>query len=289
MNAQNIKKLIGSAVALVILTLGGYEVSVSFAPTSYEFTHVSFSETDIPAYQGEAYVVLNDNVPLFSEREKTNTKAFEYYGDLDALGRCTGGYANICQELMPTEARGSISEIKPTGWYNNRYEIVEGGSLYNRSHLIGFQLAGENANEKNLITGTRYFNASTMLPFENMVADYVKETGNHVLYRVMPIFEGDELVARGVTMEAYSVEDQGEGVMFYVFAYNVQPGITIDYETGINYLTPTTSEPIYGNSRSKVYHCPDQKSYADMKKSPNLVEFKNEGEAIKAGYRKAAN
>lgn len=289
MDVKNIKKLIGSAITVVILALGGYEVSVSFEPTSYDFKETSFTATDIPDYQGEAYVVLNDNVPLFSERDKTSTEAFEYYGELDELGRCTGGYANICQDLMPTEPRGSISEIKPTGWHSNRYDIVEGGSLYNRSHLIGFQLAGENANEKNLITGTRYFNASTMLLFENMVADYVKETNHHVLYRVIPIFDGNDLVARGVTMEAYSVEDHGEGIMFNVFAYNVQPGITIDYETGINYLTPKADEVIYGNSRSKVYHCPGQKSYEDMKNSPNLVEFKNEGEAIKAGYRKAAN
>lgn len=188
--------------------------------------------TEIPAYQGETYIEVNGNQPYFTEEEYT-TEVFEYYSELDLLGRCGVAYANICQELMPTEERGKIGMIKPSGWQNVKYpELVEGNYLYNRCHLIGFQLAGENANEKNLITGTRYFNVEGMLPFENMVAEYVQETGNHVLYRVTPEYEGDNLVASGVRMEAWSVEDEGMGISFHVYVYNVQPGVEIDYETG---------------------------------------------------------
>ena len=183
-------------------------------------------------YNGEAYQVLNDNVPQFTEKQKKSTKAFEKYAALDSLGRCGVAFANICEELMPTEKRGNIGQVKPSGWHTVKYDTVEGKYLYNRCHLIGFQLAGENANEKNLITGTRYLNMEGMLPFEDEVADYVKETGNHVLYRVTPQYEGDDLLAQGVQMEGYSVEDQGEGVCFNIFAYNVQPGIEIDYSTG---------------------------------------------------------
>lgn len=183
-------------------------------------------------YNGEAYQVLNDNIPQFTKKQKKNTKAFEKYSPLDSLGRCGVAFANICKELMPTEERGNIGRVKPSGWHTVKYDIVEGKYLYNRCHLIGFQLAGENANEKNLITGTRYLNVEGMLPFENEVADYVEESGNHVLYRVTPQYEGNDLLAQGVQMEAYSVEDQGGGVCFNVFAYNVQPGIEIDYRTG---------------------------------------------------------
>ncbi len=171
---------------------------------------------DIPAYTDEPFVLINDNVPFFQESEYT-TEPFETYSNLDSLGRCGVAYANICPELMPTEARESISEIKPSGWHNNPYDFIDGGYLYNRCHLIAFELAGENANKQNLITGTRYFNVTGMLPFENMVADYVKETDNHVLYRVTPMFDGNNLVANGVLMEAYSVEDGGDGIEFCVF------------------------------------------------------------------------
>ena len=174
---------------------------------------------------------LNENQPNFSQSDMT-TEAFETYSELDELGRCGVAYANICKELMPTEERGNIGSVKPTGWQSAKYDVVDGKYLYNRCHLIGFQLAGENANKQNLITGTRYMNVTGMLPFENEVDDYVDETGNHVLYRVTPIFEGSELVARGVQMEAMSVEDAGESVCFNVFVYNVQPGISIDYATG---------------------------------------------------------
>ena len=186
---------------------------------------------DIPEYSGDPYVVLNDNWPNFDVEDLT-TEPFEYYSELDDLGRCGVAYANVCVEIMPTEERGSIGQVKPSGWQTVKYDIVEGKYLYNRCHLIGYQLAGENANKQNLITGTRYLNVTGMLPFENMVDSYVEETENHVLYRVTPIFVGTELVARGVQMEAFSVEDEGEGICFNVFVYNVQPGITIDYATG---------------------------------------------------------
>lgn len=184
---------------------------------------------DIPDYTNQIYIEINNNTPYFTE-EDYKTEAFEKYSELDSLGRCGVAYANICKEIMPTEERGNISEIQPTGWIQKKYD---GEYLYNRCHLIGHQLAGEDANEKNLITGTRYFNVSGMLPFENQVAEYIEENqNNHVLYRVTPIFEGENLLAKGVTIEAYSVEDNGQGVCFNVFVYNVQPGITIDYKTG---------------------------------------------------------
>lgn len=195
----------------------------------------TYSMEDIPPYDGTPYVVINDNQPSFTEEDLTDI-SYEFYSDLDYLGRCGVTEACIGQDLMPTEKRGDISSVKPTGWVQNQYDFVDGKSLWNRCHLIGFQLAGENANECNLITGTRYLNVEGMLPFENLVADYVKETDNHVLYRVTPAFQGTELVARGVQMEAYSVEDSGDGVCFNVFCYNVQPGVEIDYATGDNWL-----------------------------------------------------
>ena len=192
---------------------------------------------DIPEYNDHAYVIINDNEPYFTEDDLT-TEAFEEYAPLDMLGRCGSAYANICKEIMPTEERGAIGHVKPSGWQTVKYNgIVEGNYLYNRCHLIGFQLAGENANERNLITGTRYLNIDGMVDFENQVADYVKQTGNHVLYRVTPVFEGTELVARGVQMEALSVEDNGEGIKFNVYCYNVQPGIDIDYSDGTSKLS----------------------------------------------------
>jgi len=189
---------------------------------------------DIPAYSGEAYVAVNGNQPFFTEADYT-TVSYETYSPLDSLGRCGAAEANVGQDLMPTEKRGNIGSVKPTGWHSSKYDFVDGKSLYNRCHLIGYQLTAENANKQNLITGTRYLNVIGMLPFENMVADYVKETDNHVLYRVTPIFDGTDLVARGVLMEAWSVEDNGEGICFNVYCYNVQPGVEIDYATGDNW------------------------------------------------------
>lgn len=278
----------------------------------------NISISNIPEYSGEDYIILNNNVPNFSESDLTTT-SFEEYSPLDSLGRCGVAYANIGTDIMPTEKRESISSVKPSGWQSVKYDIVEGKYLYNRSHLIGYQLTAENANDKNLITGTRYFNATLMLPYENMVADYIKETNNHVLYRVTPVFEGNNLVATGVQMEAKSVEDNGEGIEFNVFVYNVQPGIKIDYATGnsalsgeeivktessnnTNSSTGTTNNStnstnntssneetiIRGNSKSKIYHCPGQRDYENMADSQYLVNFNSEQEAIDAGYRKAS-
>lgn len=191
---------------------------------------ISFDLSSIPEYSGEPYVVLNNNEPDFPEKDLT-TKAFEEYSQLDYLGRCGIAYANICKEIMPPDGdnRGDISSVKPTGWQQSKYN---GEYLYNRCHLIGYQLSDEDANEFNLITGTRYFNVTGMLPFENQVAEYVKRTNNHVLYRITPIFEGENLLASGIQMEAKSVEDNGEGICFNVYVYNVQPGVIIDYSTG---------------------------------------------------------
>lgn len=191
----------------------------------------SFDYSCVPDYSGTPYYTVNGGVPYFSQSELSASE-YEHYGDLDHLGRCTTAVSCIGVSLMPTEERGNIGSIKPSGWHTVKYDCVSGKYLYNRCHLIGYQLTGENANEKNLITGTRYLNTEGMLPFENMVADYIKETNNHVMYRVTPIFVGEELLSRGVLMEAYSVEDSGEGICFNVFVYNVQPYVAIDYATG---------------------------------------------------------
>ena len=195
----------------------------------------SFDLSTIPEFTDEPYVVLNNNEPEFNEEDFTK-ETFEIYSELDVLGRCGPAFANIGIETMPTEERGEIGQIKPSGWQTIKYDIIDGKYLYNRCHLIGYQLTGENDNEKNLITGTRYMNVEGMLPFENMVADYIETTENHVLYRVTPIFEGENLVASGVQMEAKSVEDNGEGICFNVYVYNSQPGIEIDYTTGASKL-----------------------------------------------------
>ena len=226
------------AVAVVALTALGLYMNGSLSLDSLlvelglkQPASVTVTLSDIPEYSGEPYVVLQDNWPNFDAEDMT-TKAFETYSELDELGRCGVAYANICLEIMPTEPRGEIGQVKPTGWHTVKYDCVDGKYLYNRCHLIGYQLAGENANRQNLITGTRYLNVTGMLPFENLVDDYVEETENHVLYRVTPVFDGDNLVASGVQMEAFSVEDEGEGVCFNVFVYNVQPGVGINYATG---------------------------------------------------------
>ena len=195
----------------------------------------------IPAYDGKAYVAVNNNEPFFTDSDMTTT-AFENYSDLDSLGRCGAAYANICKDIMPTEERGKIGMIKPSGWHTVKYDVIKDRYLYNRCHLIGYQLAGENANPKNLITGTRYLNVEGMLPFENLVADYVNNTGNHVLYRVTPMFSGSNLVANGVLIEARSVEDNGGGILFNVYCYNVQPGVGINYENGDSWLDGTTPQ-----------------------------------------------
>lgn len=192
---------------------------------------ISYTLEDVTSYSGKDYVYLNNNVPNF-DLDDINSKSFQFYSNLDSLGRCGYAYANIGKDLMPTEKRGSIGMVKPSGWHTVKYDNIEGKYLYNRCHLIGYQLTGQNANVKNLITCTRYMNSVSMLEFENKVASYIKETNNHVLYRVTPIYDGDNLLASGVVMEAYSIEDSGKGIKFNVYLYNVQDGIEIDYKTG---------------------------------------------------------
>lgn len=192
----------------------------------------SYALDNIPEYSGKPYVIINNNEPNFTEELKSKTKSFENYSKLDRLGRANVAFANIGTDLMPTEERGSIGQVKPSGWHTVKYDIVDGKYLYNRCHLIGYQLTGENANNKNLITCTRYMNTVGMLEFENKVASYIKKTNNHVLYRVTPIYDGSNLLASGVEMEAYSVEDNGDGIKFHVYVYNVQDGVEIDYKTG---------------------------------------------------------
>lgn len=220
---------------------------------------------DVPAFAGEPYADVNGGEPFFTKKERAVTDSFESYGEPDALGRCAAAFANVGTDLMPAEPRGEIGGVKPTGWQFAKYDFIDGKYLYNRCHLIGYQLTGENANPRNLITGTRYLNVKGMLPFENRAADYVKETGCHVLYRVTPVFEADELVARGVLMEAWSVEDDG-GLRFCVFCYNVQPGVSINYATGESALSDEPrmltfpAETAYAvNRRTGVFHletCP---------------------------------
>ena len=220
------------------------------------------------------YTVLNNNIPEFSENEITTT-AFEEYSELDDLGRCGVAFACIGEEIMPTEERGAIGQIKPSGWQMAKYDIVDGKYLYNRCHLIGYQLSGENANEKNLITGTRYMNVDGMLPFENKVADYIKETKNHVMYRVTPIFEGNNLLAKGVQMEAFSVEDTGEGVSFNVFVNNIQPGIEINYLDGTSKLkSDNSSEKITKKEEEKPENENSDTIYI---LNTNTMKFHNEG------------
>lgn len=236
------KSLLGGGGDLIILVLVVLVFRLFYGDFGTNGIEYAASIDEVPPYSQAPYAVLYDNIPMF-DGEELITDSYEYYAPLDALGRC--GYAMAClgQDLMPTEERESISSVKPTGWVQAQYDSIEGGNLYNRCHLIGFQLTGENANECNLITGTRYLNTEGMLPFENMVADYIKETGNHVVYRVTPIYEGDDLVASGVVMEALSVEDNGKGICFSVYVYNVQPGVSIDYATGESWLDPDYTEP----------------------------------------------
>ncbi len=227
----------------------------------------------VPPYSDSPYVEINNNVPQFTESEKTSTTSFEEYGKLDSLGRCTYAVSCIGSDLMPTTERGAIGSVKPTGWHISKYDFVDGKYLYNRCHLIGYQLTGENANVNNLITGTRYLNVDGMLLFENRVADYIELTNNHVYYEVTPIFDGNNLVANGVHMQAYSIEDKGVGVSFNVYCYNVQPGVKIDYATGDNevdenapssYTTATSTtvdstevKTYIVNVKSKKFHNPD--------------------------------
>ena len=279
------KKMISGMLLLaLLLTLAvGCAAEVMKGP--------SVTLENIPEYSGAAYVAVNDNEPYFTQEEITD-QAFETYSDLDALGRCGVTCASVGLELMPTEERGDIGSVKPTGWHMVKYDCVDGKYLYNRCHLIGYQLTGENANERNLITGTRYLNIEGMLPFENMVADYVEETENHVMYRVTPIYDGDNLVAGGVLMEGYSVEDEGAGICFCVYAYNVQPGVEIDYATGESWLAGEGStsgsesdEVTYIlNTSSKKFHDPSCSGAEDIKESNKEVFTGSREELIAQGY-----
>lgn len=259
--------------------------------------------SSVPAYTGAPYIELDGNVPGFTEGELT-TDSFESYSPLDELGRCHVAYACIGQDLMPTEDRDSISDVKPSGWHTYEYDFVDGGYLYNRCHLIGYQLTAENANERNLITGTRYLNVEGMLPFENMVADYVKETENHVMYRVTPVFDGNNLVANGVIMEAYSVEDEGDGISFNIFCYNVQPGVTIDYATGES-QADTNSPAISDssgessevapeieyilNTNTKKFHRPSCSSVSSMSEKNKEEYTGSRGTLVEEGYEPCKN
>lgn len=253
--------------------------------------NVCRADQDIPEFTGEPFVELNDNIPEFTD-DDLSMDSFEEYSELDSLGRCGVAFANIGTDLMPTEERGAIGMVKPSGWHTIKYDCVDGKYLYNRCHLIGYQLTGENANTSNLITGTRYLNIEGMLPFEDMVADYIQETGNHVLYRVTPIFEGDNLLASGVQMEAESVEDNGEGILFNVFCFNAQPGVHIDYANGESKLERASSEKSDKNNEvtyilnknTHKFHYPTCESVQDMKPK-NRKEFSgSREEVIEMGY-----
>lgn len=272
--------------------------SVTFMEGTIRFEDVPGDE------EGQPYAIINDNVPFFTE-DDLSTEAFEYYSPQDQYGRCGVAYANICREIMPTEPRGEIGAVKPSGWHTVKYDFLTDNYLYNRCHLIGYQLAGENANDCNLITGTRYFNVQGMEPFENKVADYIERTDHHVLYRVTPVYNGDELVARGVLMEAASVEDRGEGLHFNVFVYNIQPGVIINYATGDSKPADTAYKAVAEETEAKKqpdsandltscnyilntnthkFHLPGCKGTQTMK-DKNKIEFDgSREEAISQGY-----
>ena len=284
------EKIISFAISLIAL------VCVAIAYFSNQQKQPTHYSGEIPEYSDAAYVAIEDNTPLFRDDEIT-TRSYEFYSELDALGRC--GYAMACVgvDIMPTEERESISAVKPSGWKQAEYDFVDGKMLYNRCHLIGFQLTGENANEKNLITGTRYLNVQGMLPFENMVADYVKETGNHVMYRITPDYSGDELVARGVRMEAYSVEDEGDGITFHVYVYNIQPGVKIDYtdgsskiDNGIEEETPATgasSTDYILNVKSKKFHSIDCGQADSISEANKEIYSGDRDSLVNQGYQPA--
>ncbi len=304
--------LIGLGSALILSSCGLSQASVSSltdvvqevvleapqhgAPSSSKTKNATLSS--IPAYSGEPYIAVNDNVPYFTAKEMTS-RSFENYSELDDLGRCGAATSSIGKDLMPTKKRTSISSVKPSGWQKAKYDHVDGKYLYNRCHLIGYQLTAENANAQNLITGTRYLNVDGMLPFENMVADYIKETSNHVLYRVTPLFSKDNLVADGVLMEAKSVEDDGDGILFNVFCYNVQPGVVIDYATGVSKkgdpiaqakdITFQTegeaaSDSYILNTNTSVFHTADCSAAHRMKKENKKTYNGSRSKLIADGY-----
>ena len=284
------KRKLASMISVILLLV----IAVAWLLLNHWPSERSYVLAEVPQFSGQPYVILNDNVPEFS-KDEMSADAFEQYADLVFLGRCGRAIACIGTELMPTQERGSIGQVKPSGWQTVKYDFVDGKYLYNRCHLIGFQLTGENANECNLITGTRYLNVEGMLPFENMIADYVKETGNHVLYRVTPIYDGNNLVASGVQMEAMSVEDGGEGICFHVYAYNAQPGVVIDYLTGESRLAeeeptityqPKSTQYIL-NTNSGKFHKEDCKQGNDIREGNRSLFAGSRDELIKQGYQPA--
>lgn len=292
---KNLFKTIFIVLATLLFACG-----CDFALGSYTNSKASTVYVDksaIPAYSGNAYITVNNNVPYF-EKDDITKRAFERYSPLDSLGRCGTAVACVGRELMPTAERGSIGSVKPSGWQTVKYDNVDGKYLYNRCHLIGYQLTAENANERNLITGTRYLNIEGMLPFENMTADYIKETGNHVMYRVTPVFSGNNLLADGVLMEGLSVEDNGEGICFNIYAYNVQPDIKINYANGKSSLAAKkasntskkasaaqTQHTYILNTSSKKYHRTDCSSVQDITPQ-NKKTYKGTADKLKAeGYQ----
>lgn len=292
-----LKLIITIIAALIILLTQGVDglMDLLIEAPEPEETSPYISLDAIPEYDGSPYVVIDSNVPGFTT-ENFTYEAFETFAHLDDLGRCGTTYANVCQELMPTESRGDISSVYPSGWDNNPYDFVDGEYLYNRCHLIGFQLTGENANERNLVTGTRYMNVQGMLPFENMVADHVKEEDHHVLYRVTPIFAGTNLVCDGVQMEALCVEcaetpDPDDDFGFHVFCYNVQPGVEIDYATGANWEAVRNYDgPEYDyilNTSSKKFHSADCSNGQEMTGSNRSDVTCTRQELIDKGYKPA--
>lgn len=303
---SKVRKIGVLLLACLLLTAGcgGQKSPAAQQGTAYQNSEISegsqIAETsdlavaDIPAYSGSPYAVIGDNVPAFAGEEQT-AEAYESYSDLDSLGRCGPAEACLGQELMPTEERGSIGQVKPSGWHTTKYDWVDGKYLFNRCHLIGYQLADENANEKNLITGTRYMNVEGMLPFENLTADYIHETDNHVMYRVTPVFEENNLVAAGVRMEAWSVEDDGEGVCFDVYVYNSQPGVIIDYATGESREDPNGRQTSVSgaeeeqqeyilNTSSGKFHLPSCSGAKRMQKKNREVYHGSREDVIAMGY-----
>lgn len=277
-------------ISLALLVIFCFSVSACSFKDESVVSSKSISVSDIPEYSNSAYIKIDNNIPSFKDSEMT-TKSFEKYSELDNLGRCSVAYACVGKDIMPAEKRGTIGSVKPSGWHTVKYDCIDGKYLYNRCHLIGYQLTGENANIKNLITGTRYLNVEGMLPFENMVADYVKETDNHVLYRVTPIFERDNLLVSGVQMEAKSVEDNGDGISFNVYCYNVQPDIVIDYKTGESLevgneksISESDTRTYILNTNTKKFHL---KSCSSAKNLPdkNREEYSgNRNDLISKGY-----
>ncbi len=285
---KNFTKIVSLLLAVLMLTACSeyktVEQTVSKEKeTVTQYTEIanSISTDDIQPYTYYPYTTINNNVPEFETDDYT--ESFEKYGELDSLGRCTTCFANIGTDLMPTEERGAIGSVKPTGWHIAKYNNIDGKYLYNRCHLIGYQLTAENANPNNLITGTRYLNIEGMLPFENKVAKYIKTTNNHVLYRVTPVFKDDELVARGVQMEAYSIEDNGKGIQFNVYCYNVQPGIEIDYSTGESKAVDSETETSNDEKQTYIVNLNTKKFHTED--CPAVQKIKSDNKKSYTGYR----